>query len=92
MSSERPRPAPASESEYDSFADIYEIWTDSATAISANRAFYVDTYLAADGPIVELGVGDGRIAVEAAVRGCTVTGVDHSSAMLDRGRVDQGRC
>jgi ubiquinone/menaquinone biosynthesis C-methylase UbiE len=86
MSSERPRPAPASESEYDGSADIYEIWTDSATAISANRAFYIDVHLAADGPIVELSVGDGRIAVEAATRGCTVTGVDHSSAMLDRCR------
>ena len=35
----------------------------------ANLAFYVDAYLAAEGPVVELGVGDGRIAVQAAARG-----------------------
>jgi SAM-dependent methyltransferase len=71
-----------SESEYDTFADIYPIWTASAASATANLPFYVEEYLAADGPVVELGVGDGRIAVEAARRGCTVIGVDRSSAML----------
>ena len=69
--------------EYDRFADIYAIWTDSATSTCANLSFYVEAYLAADGPIVELGIGDGRIAVAAATRGCSVIGVDHSSAMLE---------
>lgn len=76
----------STESEYESFADIYSIWTDSATTTSANLPFYVDEYVAAEGPAVELGVGDGRIAVEAARRGRAVTGVDQSSAMLDRCR------
>jgi SAM-dependent methyltransferase len=62
------------------------VWTDTAASTRANLAFYVDTYLAAEGPVVELGVGDGRIAVEAAVRGMSLTGVDLSSAMLDRCR------
>ena len=69
--------------EYDRFADIYRVWTDTAASTQANLAFYVDAYLAADGPVVELGVGDGRIAVEAAVRGRDVIGVDLSPAMLD---------
>ncbi len=77
---------PALDSEYDSFADIYAIWTASAASTTANLPFYVDAYLATDGPVVELGVGDGRIAVEAAGRGCVVIGVDHSSAMLERCR------
>ena len=85
-SPDRPCANPVPESEYDTFADIYPIWTDSAASATANLPFYVEAYLAADGPVVELGVGDGRIAVEAAGRGCTVIGVDRSSAMLARCR------
>lgn len=72
--------------EYDRFSDIYDVWTDTAASTRANLAFYVDAYLSADGPVVELGVGDGRIAVEAAGRGRAITGVDLSSAMLDHCR------
>ncbi len=72
--------------EYDRFSEIYDVWTDTAVSARANLAFYVEAYLAAEGPVVELGVGDGRIAVEAAARGRAVTGVDLSSAMLDRCR------
>ncbi len=79
-------PVAAPAAEYDRFSDIYAVWTDTAASTRANLAFYVDTYLAADGPVVELGVGDGRIAVDAAVRGRALTGVDLSSAMLDRCR------
>ncbi len=82
LSPDRPGAGPVPASEYDSFADIYSIWTDSADAAAANLPFYVEAYLAADGPVVELGVGDGRIAVEAAGRGCAVIGVDRSAAML----------
>jgi len=70
-------------SEYDSFADIYSVWTDTAGSTRANLPFYLDAYAAASGPVVELGVGDGRIAVAAAARGCDVIGVDLSQAMLD---------
>lgn len=72
--------------EYDSFADIYSVWTDTALSTRANLAFYVDEYLSTEGPVVELGVGDGRIAVEAAARGRDVIGVDLSSVMLERCR------
>ncbi len=68
--------------QYEAFADIYGIWTATAASAQANTAFYVDAYLAAAGPVVELGVGDGRIAVEAALRGRTIIGVDRSPAML----------
>ena len=85
-STSRPGPVPVPECEYDDFVDIYPIWTGSTSSASANLPFYVDAYLAADGPVVELGVGDGRIAVEAACRGCAIVGVDQSSAMLERCR------
>ena len=68
--------------EYDRFADIYAIWTDTAASTRANLPFYVDACVAADSPVVELGVGDGRIAVEVAKRGVQVTGIDASPAML----------
>ena len=60
-------------SEYDRFADIYQVWTDTAPSAQANLAFYVDAYVNETGPVVELGVGDGRIAVAAAARGRSVT-------------------
>jgi len=68
--------------EYERFADIYGVWTATAGSTHANLPFYVDAYLASEGPVVELGIGDGRIAVEAARRGRAVTGVDLSPAML----------
>jgi SAM-dependent methyltransferase len=50
----------------------------------------LDLYLAlaarADGPILELAVGTGRLAVPLAEAGHTVTGVDLDPAMLDRAR------
>lgn len=76
----------APDSEYDRFADIYSVWTDTAASTQANLPFYVDAYAKADGPVVELGIGDGRIAVQAAIQGRAVIGVDLSSAMLDRCR------
>ena len=79
-------PASTPDAEYDRFADIYSVWTDTAASAGANLAFYVDAYSAARGPVVELGIGDGRIAVAAAARGCQVIGVDLSPAMLDRCR------
>ena len=73
-----------SDPQYERFSDIYDIWTQTAPSAEANLSFYRDLYLGADGPVVELGVGDGRIAIEAAKRGCSVTGVDASPAMLRR--------
>ena len=69
--------------QYDDFADIYDVWVASAPVTDANRRYYVERYLETEGPAVELGVGDGRIAVEAARRGKTMVGVDDSAAMLE---------
>lgn len=68
--------------EYERFAEIYRIWSATATSARSNLEFYLDAYLAAEGPVVELGIGDGRIAVEAAIRGRHIVGVDLSPAML----------
>ncbi len=72
--------------EYDAFADIYAIWTSTAPITSANLPFYVELCQETPGPVAELGVGDGRIAVEVARAGKSIIGVDSSAEMLHRCR------
>jgi SAM-dependent methyltransferase len=66
-------------SEYDPIAQLYDPWSRSVTE---DIDFYVEEALAAGGPIVELGVGTGRIAVPIARAGVRVLGVDSSEGML----------
>jgi SAM-dependent methyltransferase len=68
--------------EYDTFAHIYDIWVEAAPVTKRNLPFYVEEYLRTEGPVVELGVGNGRIAIEAAKQGKPVIGVDYSAEML----------
>lgn len=70
---------------YDKFAGIYDRWISSGGPVmDACRDFYVQHLCAADGPVVELGVGNGRILIEAAKRGKQqCIGVDYSAAMLE---------
>ncbi|HEU0303652.1 MAG TPA: class I SAM-dependent methyltransferase [Gaiellaceae bacterium] len=68
-------------SAYDSIARLYDPWSRSVTE---DVAFYVEEAApAAPGPVVELGVGTGRIAVPVAAAGVDVVGVDSSAAMLE---------
>ncbi len=68
---------------YDAFAEIYDAWAESAPITRENQEFYVKRLVEAEGPAVELGVGNGRICVEAAKRGKAVIGVDSSEKILD---------
>jgi SAM-dependent methyltransferase len=71
-------------SAYDAFAAIYDDWSASMTE---DVAFYVELALEADGPVVELACGNGRVAVPAAQAiGRRVIGIDASRAMLDGAR------
>ena len=67
---------------YDDWAPIYDVWVTTAPITERNRPFYVERLVGTEGLAVELGVGNGRIAIEAAKRGKAVTGVDSSSGML----------
>ncbi len=67
-------------SAYDSIARLYDPWSRSVTE---DISFYVEEARRAGGPVVELGVGTGRIAVPIARAGIPVIGVDDSPAMLD---------
>ncbi|HXG77109.1 MAG TPA: class I SAM-dependent methyltransferase [Gaiellaceae bacterium] len=68
---------------YDPIAHVYDPWSRSVTE---DIGFYVDQALAAGGPVVELAVGTGRIAVPIAEAGIPVIGVDSSPGMLARAR------
>jgi ubiquinone/menaquinone biosynthesis C-methylase UbiE len=70
-------------SPYDSIARIYDPWSRSVTE---DVEFYVEEALASGGPIVELAVGTGRIAVPVAEAGVRVIGVDASAGMLEVAR------
>jgi SAM-dependent methyltransferase len=68
------------------FADRYDDWSAEMTA---DIDFYVDLARAANGPIVELAIGNGRVAVPVAqATGQPVIGVDTSPAMLERARAN----
>ncbi|GAB4531607.1 MAG: class I SAM-dependent methyltransferase [Anaerolineae bacterium] len=72
--------------EYDAFADIYEIWATTAPVTARNLPFYVEVCRETPGLVAELGVGDGRIAIEVARAGKPIIGIDSSSQMLQRCR------
>jgi SAM-dependent methyltransferase len=66
---------------YDAIARLYDPWSRSVTE---DVSFYVEEARRVEpGPIVELGVGTGRIAVPIASDGIPVIGVDSSAGMLD---------
>jgi SAM-dependent methyltransferase len=67
-------------SEYDSIARLYDPWSRS---VVEDVPFYVEEARESGGPVVELGVGTGRIAVPIASHGIRVIGVDSSAGMLE---------
>jgi SAM-dependent methyltransferase len=66
-------------SSYDPIARLYDPWSAS---VVEDIGFYVDEAVGAGGPVVELGVGTGRIAIPTAAAGVPVIGVDASPEML----------
>ena len=68
----------------EAFSSRYDEW---AAHMTADIAFYVELARTAGGPLVELAVGDGRVAIpvgQATAR--TIIGTDTSPAMLERAR------
>jgi SAM-dependent methyltransferase len=65
---------------YDAFAPIYDDW---ASHMTEDVAFYVELAKEADGPVVELAVGNGRVGIPVAkALGRPMLGTDTSPAML----------
>jgi SAM-dependent methyltransferase len=67
-------------SDYDRIARLYDPWSVSVTE---DVDFYASLAAEAGSPVVELGVGTGRIAVPTALAGVRVIGVDSSPGMLE---------
>ena len=66
-------------SPYDTIAELYDPWSRSVTE---DVAFYVAEARKEGGPVIELGIGTGRIAIPIAQSGINVIGVDSSREML----------
>jgi hypothetical protein len=64
----------------EAFADRYDRWSAHMTA---DVPFYVGLARQADGPLAELAIGNGRVAIPVAqATGQRVIGIDSSPAML----------
>ena len=73
----------------EAFADRYEEWSAGMTA---DIGFYVGLATEAEGPLVELAVGNGRVAIPVALAtGQRVIGIDTSRTMLDQARTRAAR-
>jgi SAM-dependent methyltransferase len=77
---------------WDDYAAFYD-WENAQTVQRRDVAFWQRLAAAADGEVLELGCGTGRISVPVAKSGVTVTGIDRSAPMLARAgrRIARGR-
>jgi ubiquinone/menaquinone biosynthesis C-methylase UbiE len=68
----------------EAFARRYDEW---AAEMTEDVPFYVELAREADGPLVELAIGNGRVAIPVAqATGRSVIGIDSSPAMLEQAR------
>jgi SAM-dependent methyltransferase len=73
----------------EAFANRYEEWSAPMTA---DIDFYVGLARSARGPLVELAIGNGRVAIPVAqATGQPVIGIDSSPAMLQQARANAAR-
>ena len=72
----------------EAFADVYDDWYADVSDVDALVTLVAD--LAGRGPVLELGIGTGRIALPLRDRGIDVHGVDASPAMVERLRAKPG--
>lgn len=69
-------------------ADVYDDWYAYMADVEREVALLGE--LAGDGPVLELGVGTGRVAIPLSATGLDVHGIDTSSAMIERLRAKPG--
>ena len=67
-------------SSFDAWAEVYD---SIYSYVREDIPFYVDAALEADGAVMELGCGTGRISIPIAEAGVDIVGLDSSQAMLD---------
>lgn len=66
---------------FDVWASVYD--ADYKDQTIGDLAFYLDLARAADGPVLEVGCGTGRVYLELLTAGVDATGIDVSAAMLN---------
>jgi SAM-dependent methyltransferase len=68
----------------EAFSDRYEEWF---APVTADIPFYIELARQAKGPIIELAIGNGRVAIPVAqATGQPVIGIDSSPSMLEQAR------
>lgn len=68
---------------YLAFVGFYNDWS---LEMEGDKEFYASLAVESGGPVVELGVGTGRVAIAVARAGVDVIGVDVSEAMMAEGK------
>ena len=66
---------------WDAYAPFYD-WENAQTVARRDIAFWRRLALAADGPVLELGCGTGRVALPVVKAGARLVGIDLSVPML----------
>jgi SAM-dependent methyltransferase len=74
----------------DRIADVYDDWYGEAAFLDTGASVDVLAELAGGGPVLELAIGTGRIALPLAARGVEVHGVDASERMVAKLREKPG--
>lgn len=75
----------------DAFADVYDEWYADVSDVAGTVARVARlAELAGGGPVLELGIGTGRLAVPLAAAGLEVHGIEASAAMVERLRARPG--
>jgi SAM-dependent methyltransferase len=69
---------------------VYDALLPPRVDVSTEQAVEFLAGLAGTGPVLELGIGTGRIALPLASRGITVQGIDASESMVERLRAKPG--
>jgi ubiquinone/menaquinone biosynthesis C-methylase UbiE len=70
---------------WDEYAPFYD-WENAQTLGRRDVPFWRRVATAADGPVLELGCGTGRVSLPLARAGVSLVGVDRSAPMLERAR------
>jgi len=74
----------------DRIAEVYDDWYADAPFLDTEASVDLLAELAGDGPVLELAIGTGRLALPLAARGLEVHGIDASEAMVAKLRAKPG--
>lgn len=75
----------------DAFADVYDDWYADVSDVAGTVARVARlAEVAGGGPVLELGIGTGRLALPMAAAGLEVHGIEASAAMVERLRAKPG--